>query len=163
METKTLRVSITALTLSALGFVGIVSHEGYSPVSVAPVKGDVPTYGFGTTTHQDGTPLKVGEKITPPKAVERALNDVQKYEGALKQCVKVPLHQYEYDAFVSLAYNIGPGAFCKSTLTKKLNAQDYDGACREILKWDRFKGKPLRGLTARRQAEYKRCMGGGNV
>ena len=158
MMTK-VRTIATALALSAAGLVGILGFEGFEPVAKPPVVGDVPTYGYGTTTHVDGSPVKAGEKITPPKAIERALQDVQKYEGALKQCVKVPLHQYEYDAFVSLAYNIGPHAFCKSTLAKKLNAGDYVGACREILKWDRFKGKPLRGLTVRRQAEYRMCMG----
>jgi lysozyme len=146
------RIAIAALTLSASAFVGLAVHEGYSPVAYTPVPGDVPTIGFGTT---EG--VKPGDKITPVQAVQRALQDAAKYEGALKSCVRVPLHQHEYDAFVSLAYNIGPGAFCSSTLVKKLNAEDYSGACLEILKWDRFKGKPLRGLTLRRQAEYRKC------
>ena len=70
------------------------------------------------------------------------------------------MRQYEYDAFVSLAYNVGENAFCKSTLVRKLNAGDYAGACREILKWDKFRGQPLRGLTMRRQDEYQKCTGG---
>ena len=160
MQTNRIRLALGAITLSAAGLVGILNFEGYSPIAVPPVPGDVPTYGFGTTTHEDGSPLKTGEKITPSKAVERALQDVQKFEGALKRCVNVPLHQYEYDAFISLAYNIGSAAFCKSTLVKKLNAQDYSGACLEILKWDRFKGKKLHGLTIRRQKEYQLCMNG---
>lgn len=128
--------------------------EGYSDSAIIPVPGDVPTLGFGTT---EG--VKMGDKITPPQAVARALQDASKYEGALKTCVKVPLHQYEYDAYVSLAYNIGPSAFCNSTLVRKLNTEDYEGACNEILRWDFFRGKPLRGLTIRRQAEHKTCMG----
>ena len=60
---------------------------------------------------------------------------------------------------MSLTYNIGEGAFCKSTLAKKLNAYDYEGACKEILKWDKFKGKPLKGLTNRREREYAKCIG----
>jgi lysozyme len=84
---------------------------------------------------------------------------VQKFEGAMKTCVHVPLYQYEYDAYISLEYNIGSGAFCGSTLVKKLNAGDYDGACREILRWDKFKGRPLPGLTARRHREYEQCIG----
>jgi lysozyme len=56
---------------------------------------------------------------------------VAKFEGAVKQCVTVPLAQYEYDAYISLAYNIGPTAFCGSTLVRLLNAGDYEGgACR---------------------------------
>ena len=71
----------------------------------------------------------------------------------------MPLHQHEYDAFLSLAYNIGPGAFCGSTLVRKLNAEDYAGACAEILRWDKAGGKTVAGLTKRRQAEYRQCMG----
>jgi lysozyme len=149
------RIAVGVLSLSAVAFGALVSYEGYSDRAIIPVPGDVPTIGFGTT---EG--VKPGDTITPPKAVARALQDVAKYEGALKKCVTVPLHQREYNAYVSLAYNIGPGAFCGSTLVKKLNAGDYEGACREILRWDRFKGKPLRGLTLRRESEYRQCMGG---
>lgn len=153
------RVVLAALALSASAFSALLLHEGWSEIAEPPVKGDVPTYGFGTTTDERGKPLKGGEQITPPQAVIRALTDVQKFEGAIKQCVKVPLAQREYDAYVSLSYNIGSSAFCGSTLVKKLNSQDYDGACAEILRWDKFQGKPLRGLTIRRQSEYRQCMG----
>lgn len=145
---------ITTLAVSASTFVALTLSEGYSDIAIIPVPGDVPTIGFGTT---EG--VKPGDHITPPRAVARALTDVQKFEGALKSCVRVPLAQYEYDAYVSLSYNIGPTAFCGSTLVKTLNASDYAGACRQILVWDKFRGKPLRGLTIRRQAEYKMCIG----
>jgi lysozyme len=148
------RNAITTLVLSAAALVGIALNEGYSDSTIIPIKGDVPTIGFGTT---DG--VKLGDKITPPKALARALQDVQKFEGAIKKCVVVPLHQYEYDAYVSLSYNIGSGAFCSSTLVKKLNAQDYAGACQEILRWDRAKGIKIKGLTNRRQQEYQKCIG----
>ena len=145
---------IAALALSAAGLVGIVAHEGYTDRAVIPVKGDVPTIGFGTTGG-----VKMGDTITPPQALFRALTDVQKFEGALKQCVTVPLHQHEYDAFVSLAYNIGEGAFCRSTLVRELNKANYLGACREILRWDYANGQRLPGLTKRREAEYRQCLG----
>jgi len=148
------RRTLAGLALSASALVGILLHEGYSDKAYTPVKGDVPTIGFGTTGG-----VKMGDTIKPPQAVARALVDVQKFEGALNQCVKVPLHQYEYDAYVSLSYNIGSAAFCGSTLVKKLNAGDFDGACQQILRWDKFNGKPLAGLTKRRQAEYQQCKG----
>lgn len=148
------RIVIGALTLSASALVGIAVHEGYRGEAYIPVKGDVPTIGFGTT---EG--VKPGDRIEPVQALVRKLQDVQRFEGALKQCVRVPLHQHEYDAFLSLAYNIGPGAFCGSTLVRRLNAGDYAGACAEILRWDRFRGEPLRGLTLRRQAENRQCLG----
>lgn len=146
------RQDIAAISLSATALVALVIHEGYKQEAYIPVAGDVATIGFGTTGG-----VKLGDKTTPTQALSRAMGDIQKFEGALKQCVKVPLTQGEYDAYISLSYNIGSYAFCNSTLVKKLNAQSYDEACKEILKWDKFKGKPLAGLTKRRQEEYKIC------
>jgi len=151
---KNPRIAFGALALSATTLVGIAIHEGFQPKAYTPVAGDVPTIGFGTTEN-----VKLGDTITVERALVKLLQDASKFEQAVKRCAPVPMHPYEFAAFVSLAYNIGEGAFCRSTLVKKLNAQDYDGACKEILKWDRFKGKPLAGLTKRRQAEYQQCIG----
>jgi lysozyme len=150
-----IRRAIATLSLSAAALVGLAVSENYTATAVQPVPGDAWTLGFGTT----GADVKPGDTTTPPKALARMLTDVQRYEGALHRCVTVSLHQHEYDAYLSLAYNIGPTAFCTSTLVRKLNAQDYAGACGEILRWDRFKGRPLRGLTIRRQREYQQCVG----
>jgi lysozyme len=162
--TSTNRSLIAALVLSAAGLVGIAVDESYTARAIPdPVKGTaVPTIGFGTTGG-----VRMGDTTTPPKALGRMLTDVQQFEGALKRCVTVPLHQYEYDAYINLAYNIGGSAFCGSTLVKKLNAQDYSGACDAILKW-RFVGnvdcsapgnRQCPGLWARRQRLHQQCMG----
>jgi lysozyme len=151
---KRTRTSIAGLALSASAFVAILLHEGYSDKTYIPVPGDVPTIGFGTT---EG--VRDGDTITPPKAVEKALRDVTKFEGAIKKCVKVPLYQYEYDAYVSFAYNVGPTAFCSSTLVKKLNTEDYEGACNELSRWAYAGGKKLKGLEVSREAERKLCLG----
>jgi lysozyme len=153
------RLVAASLVLSAAGLVSLALKEGYTDQAVRPLPGDVPTYGFGTTTKTDGTPVKIGDKITPPQALARKFDDIQKFEGAIKKCVHVPLYQYEYDAYLSLAYNIGQSAFCTSTLVSKLNVSDYTGACREILRWNRFKGQVVNGLTIRRESEYKTCIG----
>ncbi len=93
---------------------------------------------------------------------------MQQFEGALKQCVTVPLAQHEYDALVSFSYNVGSRAFCQSTLVRKLNAEDYAGACSELLRWRFFQGKDCAlpanarlcgGLATRREAEYRQCIG----
>ena len=148
------RIVIAALSLSAAAFGGLVAYEGWSPVAYVPVPGDKATIGFGTT---EG--VKPGDTITPPKAVARALQDVAKYEGALKQCVRVPLHQYEYDAAVQLSYNIGPTAFCNSTVVRRFNAGDYEGACDAFLMWTKFRGRELPGLVKRRERERALCLG----
>ena len=146
------RQDIAAISLSATALVAIALHEGYKENAYLPMAGDIPTIGFGTTSG-----VKLGDKTSPEKALQVALRDIQKFEGALKQCVKVPLTQGEYDVYISLSYNIGSGNFCRSTLVKKLNGQDYEGACKEILRWDQFQGKRLPGLTKRRQEEYLKC------
>lgn len=149
-----MRRAVMTMALSAAGLVGIALWEGYSEQAYIPVKGDVPTIGFGTT---EG--VKLGDKTTPPKALKRALDDVSKFEGAIRQCVKVPLHQHEYDAFASLAFNVGPSAFCGSTLVRKLNAGDYAGACAEISRWVYQGGRVLQGLVNRRAHERAMCEG----
>lgn len=146
------RIRIAALVLSAAGLVGIVGYEGYTDRAVIPIPGDVPTIGFGTT---DG--VKMGDKITPPVALARALRDVQKHD--IGRCVTVPLHQYEYDAYTSLAYNIGLTAFCGSTLVRLLNDGRYEEACAQISRWNRAKGREVRGLTIRREKERATCEG----
>ena len=146
------RRAVAALALSATGLVSLLQSEGYTSRAVIPINGDVPTIGFGTTAG-----VKMGDTITPQAAVSRALSDVSKFEGALKRCVKVPLTQGEYDAYLSLSYNIGSGAFCGSTLVRKLNAGDYAGACEQVLVWDKAGGRRVQGLAARRNREYAQC------
>jgi lysozyme len=153
---KLTRTTVVALAVSASALVGIASHEGYVETATPPVKGDVPTNGFGATKG-----VREGDKTTPVRALVRLLEEADQHAGGVKRCAPVPMFQYEFDAYVSLTYNIGTGAFCSSTLAKKLNAGDYDGACREILKWDKFKGQSLPGLAARRQKEYRQCTGEG--
>lgn len=158
MSTKT-RIAVAALSLSAAAFAGLVSHEGWTEKAIIPVKGDVPTLGPGLTKRPDGSPVQMGDTIKPVEGIKRSLSHIQKDELGIKSCVTAPLTQYEYDAFVSLTYNIGVSSFCKSTLVRVLNAGQYLAACEQILRWDKFKGKPLRGLTIRRQREYQQCMG----
>lgn len=146
---------MAALSLSAAALVSIATWEGYRGNAYIPIPGDVPTIGFGTTKG-----VRMGDTIDPVRALQRKIEDVQKFEGALKTCVRVPLAQHEYDAFLSLSYNIGSGAFCSSTLVRKLNAGDYDAACKEILRWNRSGGRVVQGLVNRREAEYRQCIGG---
>jgi lysozyme len=134
--------------------VGIAANEGYVEVAAPPVKGDVPTNGFGETKE-----IKLGDTTTPVRALIQLDKRLNEFHNGMAGCVKVPLSQNEFEAYMDLEYNIGIHAFCSSRLVKKLNALDYTGACDEILKWDKFKGKPLRGLTIRRRKEHTQCLG----
>ena len=146
---------IAALALSAAGFVGITQWEAF--------RGNAYNYGVGTTTIGFGTTVgvKPGDKISVERALTTALADANKHGEAVRRCVKVPLFQYEFDAYTSLAYNIGQTAFCDSTLVKKANILNYAGACAEISRWNKAGGKVLRGLVKRRAAERAMCEGKG--
>ena len=149
------RTQVASLVLAASTLVGIAVHEGYKDEAYIPVRGDVPTIGFGTTSG-----VKMGDKTTPERSLVRLLDEIEGiYAAGVRRCVTVPLYRHEYEAYVSLAYNIGVSAFCRSTLVKLLNQERYAEACEQIKRWNRAGGKVLRGLTIRREAEYKQCMG----
>lgn len=147
------RQAVAALIISASTLVGIAVHEGYVGKTYLDAVG-VPTIGFGETKG-----VKPGQTTTPERALVQLLKSADEHAKGMAACIKVPLHQYEYDAYLSFTYNVGVGAFCRSTLNKKLNAGDYEGACAELLKWDKAGGKVLPGLTKRRQEEFKTCSG----
>lgn len=149
----TTRTTISALGVSATLLVGVAVHEGFSDRPYLDIVG-VPTIGFGRTED-----VRPGERTTPQRELVKVLRDLEGRKAAIEECVAVPLYQHELDAFMSLAFNIGTGAFCGSTLVKKLNQQDYAGACGEILRWNRAGGREVAGLTARRQDEHRTCMG----
>lgn len=155
------RAKVAGLVLSAATLVSIALHEGYAPKAVPPVAGDVPTGGFGSTTREDDSPMRPNEAVPPTRALVLLLKDADEAAQAVRRCAPVAMYQHEFEAYVSLTYNIGSGAFCRSTLARKLNAGDYEGACREILRWDRFQGQRLRGLTLRREREHRQCLGQG--
>lgn len=149
------RVHTSILTLSALAFVGLAVHEGYRDTAYIPVKGDVPTIGFGDTHG-----VRPGDRTDPVRALIRLHQHAENFQRDLRRCIgDVPMHQHEWDAIVSWAYNVGTGAACRSTLVRKLKVYDYAGACAELLRWDKFKGKTLAGLTKRRQQEHAMCKG----
>lgn len=148
------RIAVGGLSLTAAGLLAIADFEGFRGEAYIPVEGDVPTIGFGST---EG--VKLGDTISVPEALNRLESDVRVAEDAVRSCVTVPLMPYEFDAYVSLAYNIGRSNFCGSTLVQKLNAGDYRGACEEIKRWHFAGGKSLKGLVDRRADEYARCMG----
>lgn len=155
---KNNRKPLAAFAIATSLIAGVKVHEGYREEAYKPLPNDVPTIGYGTTRYPNGSPVKMQDKVTRQQAEELLMNDIQGFRKAMLACIKVPLAENEAEAYTSLTYNIGSSAFCKSTLVKKLNTYDYQGACQEILKWDRFQGKPLKGLTTRREAEYKLCI-----
>ena len=171
MNTKIIqRIAVAFITLSAVGFSATVSHEGFTPVAVIPVKGDPPTYGLGSTTKEDGSPVALGDKIDTQGAIRLAVRDMARKEATLRNCFEgAELTQYEWDAYVDLAYNVGSGAVCRSSIPDKAKRGDYEAACRTILDFKRVHGvdcslaenrRYCGGVWARRQATARLCMTG---
>lgn len=111
------------------------------------------TIGFGTTVYTNGVKVKKGDVCTLEQAKAFFTYDLKRFEAAVNSAVKVPLSQNQFDALVSLAYNIGEAAFKGSTLLKKLNAKDYQGAADQFPRWNRGGGQVMKGLVRRRAAE----------
>ena len=148
------RAAVAALVVSAATLIGIATNEGYVEMAYRDVVG-VPTIGFGETKN-----VKMGDKTTPVRAMIKLEQSIEEHVRGMSACIKVPISQGEFDAYTSFTYNVGVHAFCTSTLVVKLNSGDYEGACKELLKWDHAGGKVYPGLTRRRQEEFKKCSEG---
>ena len=112
------------------------------------------TIGYGTTI-VNGINVKKGDTCTIEQAKSYMAQDLKKFESAVNTAVKIPLNQNQFDAMVSLTYNIGIGALKSSTLLKKLNAKDYKGAAAQFDRWNKGGGKVMQGLVNRRAKERK--------
>lgn len=143
------------MKISSKGIQLIVKFEGeILEVYKDPV--GLPTLGVGhLLTKDERRRMPVGTPITRAVSRDYLMNDLERFEIALERLVKVKLSQNQYDALCSLIFNIGIEAFTRSTLLKKLNRKDYQGAADAFLSWVRAGGRVLPGLQTRRKAERK--------
>jgi len=149
------------LALGAKGEALIQRWEGYAKDIGAdrvqaypdPATGGAPwTIGWGST----GPDITKGTIWTKAQAQARFREHVAEFAGGVAKAFgNAPITQDQFDAMVSLAYNVGLGAFTGSTLLKKHKAGDYAGAAAEFARWNRAGGKVMAGLTNRRADERK--------
>lgn len=143
------------MQLSNNGLKMIKQFEGCSLTVYKDVAG-FPTIGVGHL-------IKPGEKfttITQAQADDLLRSDARRFEIGVSNLVTVPLTQNQFDALVSFSFNLGLNALTTSTLLKKLNYGDYNGAADEFLKWNRAGGKVVQGITNRRTEERRIFLGG---
>lgn len=149
---------MTSMRTSAAGRKAIAGHEGNVLTAYQDSVG-VLTIGVGHTSAAGPPTVKKGMKITAAESDEILSRDLAGVEADVNKLVKVPLSQSQFDALVSLVFNIGGTSFRKSTLLRKLNAGDYAGAADQFRVWDMgtVNGKKVRikGLTTRRADERK--------
>lgn len=161
------RLAVAALSLSAAGFGGVVAYESFTSAAVIPIPGDRPTYGFGGTFKADGSPVKMGDTITPPAAVRLAISHIAKDEVVLRRCVTAPMSQVEWDTLVEFSYWRGAYGACRSEVVRYTNSGQYANACAAYLNLDsrRAAGKDCaiaanrcRGVWLRAQERNQKCM-----
>lgn len=132
----------------------IKMFEGYKPKAYLCPAG-VPTIGFGSTMYTDGRKIKLGDTINEKQGNELLMWELKNKSIALHG---LNLNQNQFDSCLSFIYNLGIGAFTKSTLRKKILINPNDKTIKdEFLKWNkaRVNGQltELKGLTRRRIAE----------
>jgi lysozyme len=139
----------STVDMSEKGLALVKSFEGcYLEAYLCPAK--VWTIGYGHTDN-----VEKGQTITKEEAERLLIKDLAWAENVVEGALKVPVTAYQFDALVSFVFNVGEGAFRKSTLLRELNKGRYDAVPGQLLRWNKA-GKPkreLKGLTRRRLAE----------
>ncbi|HVY13308.1 MAG TPA: lysozyme [Alphaproteobacteria bacterium] len=133
--------------INKAGLALIKSHEGLSLKAYRSPAGDL-TIGYGHTNE-----VEEGETITAEQAEQLLQDDLQNFEAGVERLVTVALNDNQFAALVSFAFNIGLGAFARSTLLSLLNRGWYEQVPAQILRWSRAAGKRLAGLARRRRDE----------
>lgn len=119
------------------------------------------TIGYGSTFYADGTPVQEGDKIDQETANRLLDITIEKFEKQVRlllgDTLLVTLPKEAIDPLISFAFNVGTGAFAKSTLLKKikLNKLDFDGIEAAFMMWVKSNGKVLKGLQKRRATEFQ--------
>jgi lysozyme len=148
------------LSLSADGLDFIAAHEGFSATPYRDGAGQE-TIGYG---HRLAAGEQSPEAISADAARRLLAEDAARAEQAVRARVTEELTQAEFDALVSFAFNVGAGAFARSTLLAKLNDGDFDGAGEQFSRWDKIRvgGKPTvsPGLAKRRADERRLFLDG---
>lgn len=105
-----------------------------------------------------GSGIIKGKKYTDHECDRFLWSDLQPVKKSVDSLVKVPLGEYQRAALYSFTYNVGSSAFSKSTLLKRLNTGDVNGACEELRRWIYAGGQKWRGLMNRRDMERSMCL-----
>ena len=147
------------MQLSKEGLDFLVLNEGLRLRPYLDSKG-VPTIGIGSTFYENGTKVKMTDKkISVARAYELAGKVLEDFTKSIAKEIKVELKQNQVDALISFTYNIGVGAFKRSTCLRKLNNKDYKGAADAMLLFNKVNGVINKGLVNRRDRERKLFLG----
>lgn len=116
----------------------------------------IPTIGYGSTYYSDGRKVQLTDPpIEEPTARALLMVELQHTfaPGVARLCPGLVTNPAAFNAITDFVYNLGVGRLQTSTLRRKINAQDWEGAKEQLMLWTRGGGKVLPGLVKRRQAE----------
>jgi lysozyme len=140
------------MRLTKEGLSLIKDFEGFRSKSYrCPAK--VLTIGFGHTSMAGPPEVKEGMTISRAEGDRILKADLKKYEAFVRDAIKVELTPAQYSACVSLCYNIGGGAFKRSSVVRFCNKRQWKNAADAFALWNKAGGRVLPGLTRRRAAE----------
>lgn len=151
--------AVAALAVATLG-----GFEGLRQVAYPDpaTKGYPWTVCYGETRTEAGAPVRPGMRFSLDQCKAMLVARADQFADAVERCVpsakEMPAPRYV--AHLSLAYNIGTGAYCKSSVARLQNAGQTRAACDAFLKWNRAAGIVMPGLTRRRQQERAMCLEG---
>ena len=142
------------MKLNNAGYLLITEFEGFSAKPYL-CSAKIPTIGFGSTYYSDNKRVTMLDKeITRVQAFEMFKTIADRFASVVSKLVTSPLNQNQFNALVSLAYNIGTGNFASSTILKKVNKNHNDiTIALEFKKWNKVNKKEVAGLTRRRNYE----------
>lgn len=123
-------------------------------------KPDTLAYGLPTVCYGETEGVRVGDRYTIAQCRDMLAKKLPRYANEIARCIKVPITEEALGAFIVFSYNVGSGAFCKSTALRKLNAGDTRGACESLRQWVNAGGKFRQGLLNRRNDEIDLCLSG---
>ena len=161
------RVAVAALSVSLAAFVGWATHEGYTTNAVIPTKGDVPTLGYGSTVHEDGRRVQMGERTDPVNALKKAYAHISREEQRFRDSLPgVELTQAEYDLYMDWVYQYGTGAWQKSSMRRHLLQGQHRQACDALLQYRFAAGydcstpgnKRCMGVWTRQLERHRKCL-----
>lgn len=152
------------MQISARGLDALKRYEALR-LTMYDDSGGACTIGYGHLVHKKKTGMNSKAEapfvdgISENIAADLLLQDTLIAQGAVNHFVSVMLTQYQFDALVSLVFNIGGQAFKTSTLLKRLNGGDYVGAAKQFEAWVYDNGKRVKGLVNRRKQEQQMFEG----
>lgn len=152
------------MLISGAGLLGIAAHEDFKSVPYKDSAG-VWTDGFGNTRN-----VNPNRHVSVLSGLQTLHKNVSEFEAAINKCVTVPMYQYEFDALVDAAFNLGAPTVCNSSMVKQLIAGNYAASCEAYMLYDKIKvnGKYVScrdrkyncyGIIERREKERNLCYG----